>query len=84
MALDSSTSYEEDADRRTVSIQWDEDPAETQRWAISESGRDLFAPDGVAVVRRMAHAGRLRFGFWGCLRGLCTAQRRSRSRQQQS
>ena len=63
MALDTSTTYEDDADRRTVTLQWDDDPASTQRWALSESGKELFAPDGIAVARRLATARRLRFGF---------------------
>ena len=63
VALDTSTSYEDDADRRTVTIQWDHDPASTQRWGLSESGKELFAPDGVALVRRLAAARSVRFGF---------------------
>jgi len=63
VALDTSTSFEQDADRRTVRIQWDDEPVSVQQWTISESGRELFAPDGVAFVRRMASAKRLRFGF---------------------
>jgi hypothetical protein len=63
VALDTSTSYEDDADRRTVTIQWDDDPASTQRWGLSESGKELFAPDGIALVRRLAAARSLRFGF---------------------
>lgn len=63
VALDTSTSYEDDADRRTVTIQWDDDPASTQRWGLSESGKELFAPDGMALVRRLAAARSLRFGF---------------------
>ena len=63
VVLDTSTSFEEDADRRTVRIQWDDDPVSTQQWNASESGRELFAPDGVALVRRMATARTLRFGF---------------------
>lgn len=63
VALDTSTSFEQDADRRTVRIQWDDEPVSVQQWTISESGRELFAPDGVAFVKRMASARRLRFGF---------------------
>ena len=63
VALDTSTTYEDDADRRTVTLQWDDDSASTQRWALSESGKELFAPDGIAVVRHLATARRLRFGF---------------------
>lgn len=63
VALDTSTSFEQDADRRTVRLQWDDEPMTVQQWTISESGRELFAPDGVAFVKRMASAKRLRFGF---------------------
>lgn len=63
VALDTSTSFEEDADRRTVQVQWDDGPVSTQRWGVSQSGKELFAPDGVALVRRMARARSLRFGF---------------------
>jgi hypothetical protein len=63
VALDTSAAFEADADRRTVRVQWDDDSASTQRWGVSESGRELFAPDGRAFVQRAATARRLRFGF---------------------
>ena len=63
VALDTSTNYEDDADRRTVTVQWDNDAASSQRWGLSESGKELFAPDGVAIVRRLTTARHLRFGF---------------------
>ena len=63
VVLDTSTSYEDDADRRTVSVQWDDDPVSTQYWGVSESGRELFAPSGVEFVQRAANARALRFGF---------------------
>jgi hypothetical protein len=61
--LDTSTSFEEDANSRTVRVQWDDDPESAQRWTVSESAKELFAPDGVAFVKQMASAKRLRFGF---------------------
>jgi len=61
--LDTSASFEHDADRRTVRIQWDEEPSSVQQWGVSESAKELFAPDGKALVERMATAHRLRFGF---------------------
>lgn len=61
--LDTSADFEKDADRRTVRVQWDEDPERVQQWAVSETGRELFAPDGIDAVRRMTRARRLRFGF---------------------
>ena len=63
VVLDTSASFEDDADRRTVRVQWDDDAERVQQWAVSESGKELFAPDGIAVVRQMAGASRLRFGF---------------------
>lgn len=63
VVLETSTSFEEDANLRTVRIQWDDDAASVQQWTVSETARELFAPDGVAFVRRMASAKRLRFGF---------------------
>lgn len=61
--LDTSTAFEQDADRRTVRVQWDDDPERVQQWAVSESGRELFAPDGIDAVRRMTRARQLKFGF---------------------
>ena len=61
--LETSTSFEQDANLRTVRIQWDDDATAVQQWTVSETARELFAPDGVAFVRRMASAKRLRFGF---------------------
>ena len=63
VVLDTSASFEEDADRRTVQIQWDDEDSSTERWGVSETGRELFAPDGKEFVRRAATARRLRFGF---------------------
>lgn len=61
--LETSTSFEQDANLRTVRVQWDDDATAVQQWTVSETARELFAPDGVAFVRRMASAKRLRFGF---------------------
>ena len=63
VVLDTSASFEHDADRRTVRIQWDDEPESVQQWGVSESGRELFAPDGRSFIERMAGARRLRFGF---------------------
>ena len=63
VVLDSSTSFEDDANLRTVRVQWDDEEESAQRWTVSETARELFAPDGVAFVQRLAHAKRLRFGF---------------------
>ena len=61
--LDTSADFEKDADRRTVRVQWDDDPQRVQQWAVSETGRELFAPDGIDAVRRMTRARHLKFGF---------------------
>ena len=61
--LDTSASFESDADRRTVQIQWDDEPSSVQQWGVSESAKELFAPNGKAFMERMAAAHRLRFGF---------------------
>ena len=61
--LDTSASFEDDADRRTVRVQWDDEPASVQQWGVSESGKELFAPDAKGFIERMATAHRLLFGF---------------------
>ena len=61
--LETSTSFEDDANLRTVRVQWDDEQPAVQKWTVSETARELFAPDGVAFVRRIASAKRLRFGF---------------------
>ena len=63
VVLGTSANFEEDAFRRTVRLQWDDGPTTVQQWQASESGQELFAPDGVAFVRQLARANRLRFGF---------------------
>ena len=63
VVLDTSTSFEDDANLRTVRVQWDDEAQSVQQWTVSESAKELFAPDGVAFVRRAANAKRLRFGF---------------------
>jgi Type VI secretion system VasI, EvfG, VC_A0118 len=63
VVLGTSVKFEEDALHRTVQLQWDEGPITVQQWETSQSGQELFAPDGVAVVRQLATGNRLRFGF---------------------
>jgi hypothetical protein len=63
VALGTSATFESDSFHRTVRVQWDDETELVQRWQASESGQELFAPDGVAFVRRLAGATRLRFGF---------------------
>ena len=63
VVLGTSANFEEDAFHRTIRLQWDDDAMMVQRWQASESGQELFAPDGVAFARQLARANRLRFGF---------------------
>jgi hypothetical protein len=63
VVLDTSASFEQDADRRTVSVQWDDESPSVQQWEVSESGKELFAPDATAFIERMASARRLHFRF---------------------
>src|SRR5262245_16598496 len=63
VVIGTSTKYEEDTYRRTIHLQWDDAPEMQQQWQTSESGQELFAPDGVAFVRQLTQGQRLRFGF---------------------
>ena len=63
VALDTSASFEDDPDRRTVRVQWDDEQPSVQQWEVSETGKELFAPDAQAFITRMASARRLQFGF---------------------
>ena len=64
VVLGTSAKFEEDdALHRSVQLQWDEGPTTVQRWETSQSGQELFAPDGIAFVRQLATGKHLRFGF---------------------
>ena len=63
VALGTSTNFEDDTFHRTVRVQWNDDPVTIEQWQTSESGQELFAPDAVALVRRLTQANRLRLGF---------------------
>ena len=63
VVIGTSASFEEDADHRTVRLQWDDGPETAEKWQTSESGQELFAPDGAAFVRQLTQGQRLRFGF---------------------
>lgn len=56
-------SFERQTENHTVHLRVDDGPEESQQWSASESGQELFAPDGVALTDRLAHAHHLRFGF---------------------
>lgn len=59
----SAASVEADAVHHTVRVRIDDDPETPEQWVGSESEQELFAPDGIALARRLARAHRLRFGF---------------------
>lgn len=63
VALGTSADFERLSDSRTIRLQVDDDSVTVQQWDLSESSQELFAPDGIALVRRLAQAKRLHFGF---------------------
>lgn len=63
VVVGTSVSFEDDNYRRTIRLQWDDGPETAQQWQTSESGQELFVPDGVAFVRQLRQSHRLRFGF---------------------
>jgi Type VI secretion system VasI, EvfG, VC_A0118 len=63
VATKSAASIEGQAGSHTVRLQVDDDEEMAQQWTDSVTGQELFAPSGVALVRRLASAQRLRFSF---------------------
>src|SRR5262249_8882990 len=63
VATGSAPSIEPGGDSHTVHLRIDDDEEVVQQWSDSESGQELFAPDGVALARRLARARTMRFGF---------------------
>ena len=63
VVLGTSAGFEAEDERRTIRLQWDDDAPIVQQWERSESGQELFAPNGVAFVRQLTRVNRLRFGF---------------------
>jgi hypothetical protein len=63
VATGAAASIEPQAGNHTVRLQIDHDPELVQQWSDSESSQELFAPNGVALVRRLAQAQYMRFGF---------------------
>jgi hypothetical protein len=63
VVIKSAASIEGQAGTHTVRLQIDDDPELVQQWSDSVTGQELFAPGGVAIVRRLASAERLRFSF---------------------
>jgi len=63
VATGSAASIEGQPGTHTVRLQIDDEPEVSQRWTDSESSQELFSPDSIALVRRLAHADRMRFSF---------------------
>jgi hypothetical protein len=63
VAINSAASIEGQSGSHTVHLNIDSDPELVQRWTDSVTGQELFAPDSVALARRLAGAERLRFSF---------------------
>jgi hypothetical protein len=53
----------ESNDHHTVHIRLDDGPDVTESWEDSVDSQELFAPDGVALARALAHAKTMRFAF---------------------
>jgi hypothetical protein len=63
VAIQSAASIEGQAGSHTVRLQIDDDEELAQQWTDSVTGQELFAPNSVALARRLANAQRLRFSF---------------------
>jgi hypothetical protein len=63
VSMGSAASIEREDGIHTVRVQMDNDPEIVERWSGSESSRELFSPNGQALVRSLARARRMRFGF---------------------
>jgi hypothetical protein len=63
VATGSAASIEQEAGTHTVRIQLDDAEPVAQPWSDSVNSQELFAPDGEALVRRLAQARTMRFGF---------------------
>jgi len=63
IVIRTAASVETHPDVHTVHVQIDDGPDELQQWSGSQSQHELFAPNGQELVRRLAHAQRLRVAF---------------------
>jgi hypothetical protein len=61
--IDSPAGIEPEDENHTVHVAFDDDAESTERWLDSEEHDALFAPDGGAFARRLAHARTLQFAF---------------------
>jgi len=59
----SPLSVEPEADGHAVRIGFDSEADDDERWLPSTDYQALFAPDGIALARRLAGARTMRFGF---------------------
>jgi len=59
----SAASFEAHTDTHTVRLRIDDDQEVVQQWSDSVTNQELFAPDGIALARRLARARHLQFGF---------------------
>lgn len=58
-----AASIEPQSGVHTVRLQIDDEEAVLQQWVDSESRQELFAPNSIALTKRLAQAQRVRFGF---------------------
>ena len=63
VATQSAATIEGQSGSHTVRLNIDDDREQVQQWTDSDSGHELFSPNGIALVRRLATAQRLRFSF---------------------
>jgi hypothetical protein len=63
VVMKTSASVEPRADSHTIHLRIDDNPEELQQWSGSQSQQELFAPDGPRMIRRLARAHRMQFGF---------------------
>ena len=55
--------FERQSATHSVGVQMDTDPEQLQQWLPSESSQEVFAPDGLDFVQRLARARRMRFTY---------------------
>ena len=60
---DSAAKLEPRTEDHTVSLTFDDQPAQTERWPDSADHDALFAPNGRALIDQITQARTLRFGF---------------------
>jgi hypothetical protein len=62
VALGTSAAIEA-GDTNGVTVQIDDQPPSSQQWIRTDTYRELFAPDGLALARQLVGANLLRFTF---------------------